>query len=135
MVINNKVLEQINAARAEINRKRSELQEIIKESFLEIAGELFEKYPTMESFSWKQYTPYFNDGEPCTFEVYADYPKINELEEWDTKRDAPELVPAFKEVKEFLQNFDEEDMKAAFDDHAKIIVTKNKIEIMEYDHD
>lgn len=25
--------------------------------------------PTMHSFGWTQYTPYFNDGEPCIFDV------------------------------------------------------------------
>lgn len=25
--------------------------------------------PTMKAFGWEQYTPYFNDGEPCTFRV------------------------------------------------------------------
>jgi hypothetical protein len=25
--------------------------------------------PTMKAFGWQQYTPYFNDGDPCTFSV------------------------------------------------------------------
>lgn len=27
--------------------------------------------PTIEWFGWRQYTPYFNDGEPCVFSVRA----------------------------------------------------------------
>lgn len=27
--------------------------------------------PTITEFGWRQYTPYFNDGEPCTFSVYG----------------------------------------------------------------
>lgn len=27
--------------------------------------------PTIKSFGWRQYTPYFNDGEPCEFTVHA----------------------------------------------------------------
>lgn len=27
--------------------------------------------PEIVKFSWQQYTPYFNDGEPCTFSAYA----------------------------------------------------------------
>ncbi|MGP4084148.1 hypothetical protein [Streptomyces sp. KR55] len=27
--------------------------------------------PTIVEFGWRQYTPYFNDGEPCTFSVYG----------------------------------------------------------------
>lgn len=27
--------------------------------------------PTIVEFGWRQYTPYFNDGEPCTFSAYG----------------------------------------------------------------
>lgn len=27
--------------------------------------------PTVTEFGWRQYTPYFNDGEPCTFSVHG----------------------------------------------------------------
>jgi hypothetical protein len=27
--------------------------------------------PTIEWFGWRQYTPYFNDGEPCVFSVHG----------------------------------------------------------------
>lgn len=27
--------------------------------------------PTIEWFGWRQYTPYFNDGEPCLFSVHG----------------------------------------------------------------
>jgi hypothetical protein len=27
--------------------------------------------PTVVEFGWRQYTPYFNDGEPCEFSVYG----------------------------------------------------------------
>lgn len=27
--------------------------------------------PTIVEFGWRQYTPYFNDGDPCTFSVYG----------------------------------------------------------------
>ena len=29
--------------------------------------ELFDKHPEVKSMQWAQYTPYFNDGEPCEF--------------------------------------------------------------------
>lgn len=40
--------------------------------FVESSRELFEKYPYLERFSWTQYTPYFNDGDECTFGVNSD---------------------------------------------------------------
>jgi hypothetical protein len=60
----------------EINQKRRELQEIIlssgKQLFQEEAKKLFDKYSGLESFGWCQWTMNFNDGEPCTFDVYTD---------------------------------------------------------------
>ncbi|MEU9498206.1 hypothetical protein [Streptomyces sp. NPDC048196] len=47
--------------------------------------------PTIVEFGWQQYTPYFNDGEPCTFRVNstwvrttadADVEDEYELEMW-----------------------------------------------------
>ena len=39
--------------------------EALKESF----KELFEAHPRLRSVVWAQYTPYFNDGDPCYFRV------------------------------------------------------------------
>ena len=33
--------------------------------------EIFDKYPSVESVGWPQYTPYFNDGELCHFSVHS----------------------------------------------------------------
>lgn len=44
--------------------------------FSEACAEVFESLPNLVSFSWKQYAPYFNDGEPCEFSVWADYPDV-----------------------------------------------------------
>lgn len=32
--------------------------------------------PGIEAVKWQQYTPYFNDGEACTFRIYSAYVKI-----------------------------------------------------------
>jgi len=32
--------------------------------------------PGVEAVRWNQYTPYFNDGEPCVFNIYSAYIKI-----------------------------------------------------------
>jgi len=46
-----------------------EISAISKTVFTESSQELFEKHPLLESFSWTQYTPYFNDGDTCSFGV------------------------------------------------------------------
>jgi hypothetical protein len=46
--------------------------------------------PTIKAFGWTQYTPYFNDGEPCTFGVHGawfltvDDPDVDDVEEFYT---------------------------------------------------
>jgi hypothetical protein len=36
-------------------------------SFLEMAQEFLTKNPTVKHIAWEQYTPTFNDGDPCEF--------------------------------------------------------------------
>ena len=57
-----------------------------------LAKNLFETCPEIKQVHWTQYTPYFNDGEACTFSVndicfvlqtkYTD-PDLDEDENWD----------------------------------------------------
>ena len=57
---------------AEFAKAKAELTEKGKALFTEISQSLFEKHPKLESFGWRQYTDYFNDGETCYFSVHAD---------------------------------------------------------------
>ncbi|RCH70525.1 hypothetical protein DT019_03275 [Streptomyces sp. SDr-06] len=38
--------------------------------------------PTIIEFGWRQYTPYFNDGDPCEFSVYGTW--VRTAEDADT---------------------------------------------------
>jgi hypothetical protein len=57
---------------AEMAKAKAEFTEKGKAMFAEISKALFEKHPKLESFGWRQYTDYFNDGDTCTFSVHAD---------------------------------------------------------------
>lgn len=63
-----------------INEKRAKLDEELKhisgQFFSEHSKALFEQFPTLKSFSWTQYTPYFNDGDECVFSAGTDYPTV-----------------------------------------------------------
>jgi hypothetical protein len=60
----------------------------------EMVSEIFEDYPDLESFGWRQYTPYFNDGDICEFSVNNDHYSIllngqnddSEDEGWDCSK-------------------------------------------------
>lgn len=59
---------------AALKKERDALSEQIREQARDIfaggAKEIFEKYgDKVGRFGWTQYTPYFNDGDPCVFSV------------------------------------------------------------------
>jgi hypothetical protein len=39
--------------------------------------------PTIVEFGWRQYTPYFNDGEPCTFSAHGTWVRTTDDEDVD----------------------------------------------------
>lgn len=71
--------------------KKANLEEQIKaeakEVFSNSAKEIFEQYgDQVATFGWQQYTPYFNDGDPCEFskgEIFIYSPQEIEDEDKD----------------------------------------------------
>lgn len=43
-----------------------------KQMFTDGTAELFDLHPKLDSFGFKAYSPYFNDGEECKFSIHAD---------------------------------------------------------------
>jgi hypothetical protein len=99
------------------------------------------------SFSWVQFTPYFNDGDACYFSVRTDlyYLHIDDengddyyissyrpSEDDESKRG---MNGKFKKVQEFIDSFDEDDMEAMFGDHVEVTVTRDGVTTEEYQHD
>lgn len=56
------------------NKKRDEFRKNMMAEFSELlqsyAKLYFERHPVAQSFGWVQYTPSFNDGDPCEFGIY-----------------------------------------------------------------
>lgn len=112
------------------------IREESKRYFKEEAKELFEKYPKLVNFGWTQYTPYCNDGEVCEFEAITNYPIINDYDE--NTCEGPKLVDMeyeIKAVKKFLKEFDDDEYEIMFGDHVKVMVTRDGVEVEEYEHD
>ena len=57
----------IEALVSEIKEMQSKFREQGQELIREAFKEFFQNYPNVKSIWWEQYTPYFNDGEPCEF--------------------------------------------------------------------
>jgi len=149
---------------SEIAKLKSEAYGMSKDLLEECCKTVFEKYPKLECFSWNQYTPYFNDGDTCVFSANTDYIKVNgeyadeaewmrkskvlswgtfdrETKKYEGRVEEPnnaydaELEAATEEIRDFLSLFDDEFYMTKFGDHTEITVTKEGIEVEEYEHD
>lgn len=147
------MLEELKAMKEEFAELKKTHLEKSKVMFTNICTKLFEKHPKLESFGWRQYTPYFNDGEECTFSAHVDEPDINGMDGYDAdfsrefvtdyekgaeKRNENydiEVAAAQKDVIEFLQNIDESVLRDLFDDHVRVTVTREGTDVEEYEHD
>jgi len=148
----------------EIRKMKKEMVEASNKIFTELTKSIFEEYPKVKSFGWSQYTPYFNDGDTCTFSANTDYIRINEEyvddSDWvnettitnygtwnrdkkvyEGRKEVPnlnydeELSKASNEISEFLSNFDNEFFISQFGDHVEITVTAEGVSVDEYEHD
>jgi len=110
----------------QIAKLKEEYQKEAKKLFQKGIKELFEKIDGLKSFSWTQYTPYFNDGEACEFGVNNTGIKVNnEYEEYNDK---------YTLIRKFLQSFEVDVYLDMFGDHCEVTVYQNKIVVEEYEH-
>ncbi len=157
-------LKSLRQKNSELSKLKSEILNISSDIFEDFYKYIFDKYPTLESFGWTQYTPYFNDGETCVFYANTDYISVNdeyvddakwssevnvlnwgnwnrELKVYEGRVEQPNpnydpvLTAASNEITNFLGNFDNDFYLSKFGDHAEITVTKNGVDISDYDHD
>lgn len=115
-------------------------QEALKASF----KELFDAHPTILGLRWTQYTPYFNDGEPCRFSVNEPYAKfVDTAEDAGDYGDGFDIIPWRKEdqsdatraIDDLFGLIAQDVMLESFGDHAKITATRDGFEVDEYSHD
>lgn len=62
--------------KAEFEAKKKEIFARITPEFIKKSKELFDKWPKLNSFGVDSYTPYFNDGDPCTWGLYNDPERV-----------------------------------------------------------
>ena len=109
--------------------------------------ELFDKHPTLKAVKWTQYTPYFNDGSPCTFGINEWSAKIDgrksKYDDDDEDGDSSfvgeyelERSEALKDdIDALFRVASEEAFEASFGDHVKVVATRDGFDIEEYSHD
>jgi hypothetical protein len=73
--------QKIQDTQKKISKLKDQLSKDGGKLFKEGCKEIFKKHKDFESFSWTQYTMYWNDGDPTEFNVYSDSIYINEESE------------------------------------------------------
>lgn len=136
---------------------RKEMQEHGKAALKEAFKVFFDENPTCEAIRWRQYTPYFNDGEACVFRVGEAYVRMEGIESadgdysdgfdnyssyWAEKGHyddyTEEQLAAWEKAGndgDDLVGCDQELFKMTFGDHVKVTATREGFEVEEYDHD
>lgn len=119
----------------------------VKPSLEEAITDLQRLVPGLTAVRWRQYTPYFNDGDECVFSIGEKYfnigadPESGDYEDgfsslWSTEAKALS-AEAQTALKTFSRNLNDisDLLKTALGDHAKVTLSATGIEVTEYDHE
>lgn len=90
----------INTVLAEIKQLYKQAGSIMEKELINCANEIKKEHPSIRAVCWIQYTPYFNDGEPCEFGVGTpeficaneDVTKERIIELWDDNNGYMEYI-------------------------------------------
>lgn len=124
-------LEKIKQEMAAFEEKKNALVEELRKDFPTILKPLFEAHPTFYSIKWHQYTPYFNDGDECTFSSMANY-----ADAFDEEGEELDDMTSIEDFQEVLGEISDDFYRDLFGDHAEVTVYRDgTISVDEYDHD
>lgn len=148
------LINQVLEISQEYNDKMEPLLEKLRENPTEYFQPLFEKFfedfPVVYGLRWTAYAPSFNDGDRCEFSVHdfelsLRHEGDDDIDDEDREYDVssysdeldkhPGLEHAMDALQEKIHAFSEEVMIAAFGEDVQVTVTREGIEIEEYDHD
>jgi hypothetical protein len=72
----------ISEANERINELKKQVQKELQAEFSGALNELFDTYPFVKSLSFTAYTPFFNDGDTCEYNVHHDNCEFNGYDEY-----------------------------------------------------
>lgn len=159
-VLSNNIKSLVN----EFNKMKKQFQEKAKAVFVETVSEFWKLNPKIHAITWVQYTPYFNDGEPCEFGVHelvactkdslvqmGTYPdryegsyqvdyksKSHEMvkQEWETSDITLEEYERANDYLDSIAELPGDVFYDMFGDHSRIVMYRDgKVEVDTFDHD
>ena len=148
---------------AKANEAKAALEKIGKDAVKELFNDFFAANPNVTALMWTQYTPYFNDGDSCDFGVNDVSASTSDIAGLDPEEilsncsgyDDDDIEVGDKRVTfESAWGIEDEGLKKqlesissvlcgpleqvclqVFDDHQKILVTRDGVFQTEYSHD
>lgn len=160
--INNELQQEYNSIEG-INKQINNLQEqsklIIRILIEKSVKFILNKYDWIEYIWWPQYTPYWNDGDTCYFCVHEPGIKLKnnndfvqqikllelldlehglELSNYDIEESNHELIKNLKYDLNSLYDvtiLNDEVTKLLYDDHVKVICSRENITTEEFNHE
>ena len=128
----------------ELRRLKSEMSLRFQAELKTVFKAVFAEYPNVTRLTWRQYTPYFNDGDPCVFsvhdlEVFDETCTISDEDDYEEGVDVSwgqgaARYPLLTAVSACLPESCDL-LLEMFGDHCKIVVTPTGIDVLEYEHD
>jgi len=141
----------------EFNLVQKEFQAKAKTALQSAFKEFFDANPRIEGVYWRQYTPYFNDGDTCEFsvgEMYALAGPTSEDEQYDHPEDRSNTFDDYgrygdeafnkewaAEIKNFskfnrtINQLPDDVFLQTFGDHSSITATRAGFDVEEYEHE
>ncbi len=135
---------------AEMNNAMAKIKEEhvakMKSSFKELFEEFFKEAPNIQALAWSQYTPYFDDGNECVFDIHEiifitknfDPDNILGYYEYYDDEYSTELIGAEQELAKDIEKLiraNETVMKDMFGDHAQVIIHRGGMISDDFEHD
>lgn len=122
----------------ELDQQKKSTLEIIRNDFPIIIKPILEKY-NLKSISFTGFTPYFNDGNSCTYSANTSYPtviKYNDEEITDEYYAKGNDKIMYREIVDTLQLIPDNFYEELFGNHVEIIINRDgSISTSEYEHD
>ena len=136
----------------QVETAKKALQADVRGAFEGAVKDYFSRAPEGCSFVWSQYTPYFNDGEPCYFrvnevevrvpltegETRAEEDDYGDRYAWGDNDQSENLSKDLQEdalaISSFIERQDDL-METLYGDHAIVTLSAAGASIESYDHD
>jgi hypothetical protein len=161
----NEKLKSYHQARQQFLAAREAIKKDLKGIIAGVVAEVLQQHPDIRAVRWAQYTPYFNDGDACTFsrgdaefiicapkdlkkalkESYAYGEGEYSYDAWSLAKYAAEKLgqkvataaqKGAEQIAKVLDEFGDDDYRYAFGDHVQVTVTPDgKVDVEEYSHD